>query len=470
MARFGKTAGAAATYILLASLQRGMSLLILPFITHAMSPSEYGAASMLTAGSLLLTALVAAPLVQIIIRSAARREEDGPALLRAAGTYCYFIMPGAGVLAAVGVALLVPAALGVPGSIWAIELLAIGFQPATSVFALWVAQAREDFTKFAKLSLTSIVVTAASKLVLVVILNLGVFGWALADLISAALSAVISIWLVRLPRAAISPDHIRYIWRFSLPLIPHSASFWALASLSRPAMAAVSTLDQVGILSFGLSLAQVAGLILGEINRSVLPRYSREMLQAPTSETLGPVRWQLVSAFIIPAAVGLGVAVTGRWLFAEAFWQSFLLTGVLLVGQAAYGLYFIPMNYLTQTAGLPRYGALSSGAGAILVFVWILALGHRYGAIGVAYATTAGYFVMAAVAAALAGKYLDIAWRTWLVNWPEVILAAGSLAFGVAALAVPLGSSLSWNFAGLCLALGLGASLVTVRSSRRSQG
>jgi hypothetical protein len=49
---------------LLAGLQRGVSLLILPFITHAMSPVEFGAASMLTAASLLLTAVVAAPLIR----------------------------------------------------------------------------------------------------------------------------------------------------------------------------------------------------------------------------------------------------------------------------------------------------------------------------------------------------------------------------------------------------------------------
>jgi O-antigen/teichoic acid export membrane protein len=229
-------------------------------------------------------------------------------------------------------------------------------------------------------------------------------------------------------------------------------------------MAAVSSLDQVGLLSFGLNLAMLASLILAEINAAVLPRYSRESFPAPTNETLGPVRWQLIAAFVVPAVVGCGVAVAGRWIFAEAYWPSFLLTGVLLIGQAAYGLYVIPMNYLTQTAGHSKYSALASGAGAALILVSILILGHRYGAVGVAGATAAGYLTMAGVAIILTSALkLDIAWSSWLANWPEVLLAAAALTSGVVALAAPVGSTLGWTLAGGCLVLVLGAVVVAAR-------
>jgi O-antigen/teichoic acid export membrane protein len=448
----------------LAGLQRGVAFLILPFITHAMSPDEYGAASMLTAASLLLTAVIGLPLVQLIIRAAAREDEDGPALLRLTGTYCYLLLPITVALVAVAVALFVPEVLGVTGFIWGIELLAIGFQPAATVFALWVAQAREDLRRFVWLSSTSVIATAASKLVLVVILELGVLGWAISDLLSAVLSAVLAMSLVRLPRARVHSHHIRYTLKFSLPLIPHSTSLWALNSLSRPAMAAVSTLGQVGLLSFGLNLASVASLFLAESNRAVLPRYSREAFPAPTRETSAAVSWQLTGAFVVPAVVGSGVAMVGQWLFAEAYWPSFYLTGVLLIGQAAYGLYLIPMNYLTQTAGRPKYSALASGAGAALILVSILVLGQRYGAGGVAYATAAGYLTMAVVAFILTiGHRLDIEWRYWLGNWPDVVSAAAALGCSVAALASPVGSTAGWMFASSCLLLALGAVVLTAR-------
>lgn len=468
MSRLGKTGRAAATYIVLAGLQRSISLLILPFVTHAMTPSEYGAASMLSAASLLLTAVIASPLIQVIIRAAARGEDDGPALLRIAGTYCYFVVPVVVGIVAAAVALF-HEILGVAGYVWGIELLAIGFQPAAAVFALWVAQAREDLPRFVWLSATSVLVTAASKLVLVVGMHLGVLGWVISDLLSAIVSGVLAVFLVRLPRARWDSAQVHYLLKFTLPLIPHSVSFWALACLSRPAMAAVSTLDQVGLLSFGVSLAQVAGIVLAESNRAVLPRYSRETFRSPTSETLAPVRWQFVAAFVVPAVIGSGVAVLGQLIFAEAFWPSFFLTGVLLVGQAALGLYLIPMNYLTQTAGLPKYSGLASGAGATVILGLILILGHRYGAVGVAYITAAGYLTMAAVALILTRTHkLDIAWRSWWPNWPEFTLAVGSLACSVAALASPVDSALKWLFIGTCLVFAAGAGALTASRKSRS--
>ena len=452
--------------MLLASLQRGISFVILPFVSHAMSPDEFGAASTLTATALFVTAVVGTPLIQLIIRAAARGEEDGPALLRLMGTYCYFLLPITVALVAAAVALFMPPVLGVSGPIWAIELLAIGLQPAASVYALWVSQAREDLVRFAWLSSTSIVATAASKLLLVVLLELGVLGWVLSDLISAILSAVLALMLVRLPRAQVTREHLRSVLKFTLPLVPHTASLWAVTSLSRPAMAAVSSLDQVGLLAFGTNLAMIAGLVMAETNRAVLPRYSREVFPAPTHETLMPVRWQLVTAFVVPAIIGIGIALIGPLIFADAYWPSFALTGILLISQAAYGIYLIPMNFLTQSAGLPKYSPLASGAGAALILVLILLLGHRYGALGVAYITLAGYATMAFLAMILVViTKLDIAWNSWLRDWPAVFLGVVALAAGVFALSAPVGSSVVLTWAVVALIFSLGAGVLAARRS-----
>ena len=462
------TGRAAATYVVLAALQRGVSFLILPFITHALPPGEYGAASMLSTTSVLLAVVIATPLIQLIIRAAARGGETGPALLRAMGTYCYFVLPVVVAFGAAVISIAVPQILGVAGHIWGIELLATGLQPAASVYALAVVQAREDVHRFTLISLTSVVVTAASKLALVVQLDMGVLGWALSDLVSAVISAAMALLIVRRPRARVRARDIRYILSFCAPLIPHSAAFWALTSASRPAMAAVSTFDQVGLLSFGLNLAQIAGLVLGETNRAALIRYSRETFPAPTRQTFNLVKWQLLAAFVVPATVGVGVAIGGQRLFAEAYWTSFPLTGILLIGQAALGLYLIPMNYLTQTAGLPKYSALASGAGAVVIMGWIACYGHKYGAIGVACATAAGYLMMAAVAMILTLSHgLDIEWRAWLRTWPEMLLAGAGLACAVTALAAPSGTPAVWATVGVCFVC---MSTAVVLSIRRTGG
>lgn len=462
--RIGTTGRAAATYLLLAGLQRGISLLILPFISHSMSPAQYGAASILTTSALLVVTVAAAPVEQFVFRVAARGERDAPALIRATGLYCFIVLPMIMAVVAAGVSLLMPNLFGVDATIWGIELVAVGFLPAATYFALPYVRARHDLRRFMLLALTSILATAISKVVLIVVFQTGVLGWAISDLISAVLSAFLAMVLVRLPSGRITAAHVRAVARFSIPLVPHRASFWALSSLSRPALATVSTLTQVGLLSLGLNLASVANMILGEIQQAVLPRYSRESFPAPTDETRALVRWQLLLSLTVPAVVGAGVAIGGRWLIAEPYWPSFALTGILLCGQVAYGLYLIPMNFVVQAAGLPKFSAIASVAGAAVILGGIVVFGRRFGALGVAYATAIGFLVMAVVALALTyGLKLEIRWGAWRSCWPEMSIATAGMACSVVALAFPVGSAPACAFAGACLMLVVSALIAASR-------
>lgn len=421
---------------------------------------------MLSSTSVFLTMVTAAPLVHLVVRAAVRGEKNGSAQIRIAGIYCYYAMPLVGTVAAAFVALFVPSFLGVPGNLWALELLATGFQPAASTFAMSIAQANEDLRRFLLITSTSLAVNVVSKLYFVVWLESGILGWVISDLLAAVCSAVVAMFLVRVPRAKLAIQHVRDILRYCLPLIPHVASLVAIGFLSRPALAAVSTLAQVGIFSFALNLALFAGVILVEINRAFLGRYARERFPAPTDETRRAVGWQLVAAFVVPAIIGASAAIAGPWVFAADYWPSFRLAGLLLIGQAAYGLSLIPMNYLTQTGGVTKYSAVVSGSGTALILFSVLIFGHRYGALGLSYATAAGYSVMAIVAMGLVSAHgFDIAWSAWRVNWPEICLALTALSSTVAALQLQAGSTSSQITAATALGLSLGA-IVLLRPLR----
>lgn len=439
---FGRTGHAAALYILLAGLQRGTPLFILPFISQVMSPAEYGAATMLTVTSLLLVTIIAAPLESFVFRVSARGGDDAPALLRATGMYCYWFTPLICAVFAGCVAMFVPSFLEVTGHVWAVELLAVGFQPAMAYFALPMVQARQNLVTFAFLASTSILLMASSKLILLLVLQLGVLGWAISDLFTAAMSAMLAFALVRLPHGRTNIGHLRAVAGFAVPLIPHKASLWAIASLSRPALALVSSLTQVGLLSLGWNVATIANLILSEINRATLPRYSRETFPAPTHETRTAVRVQVVLSLTVPAAVGAALTLVGGWIFPPPYWPAFALTGIILVGQAAYGLYLIPTNYVVQAAGTTKPVALASGAGAGLILACLLAFGHTYGATGAAYAITGGIVTMLLISTSITRFLkLRISWRSWARCWPEAALGFVALTCSVTALMFPVGSS-----------------------------
>jgi Na+-driven multidrug efflux pump len=153
-------------------------------------------------------------------------------------------------------------------------------------------------------------------------------------------------------------------------------------------------------------------------------------------------------------------------IFAEAYWPSLFLAGVLLVSQVAYGLYLVPMNYLTQTAGLPRFSALASGTGAAVILTTVLLFARTYGAAGVSYGTVAAYLMMAIAAFALTlANKLEIEWHTWVKAWPEIVLSCAALVCSVAALTLPDAriSELGLAISGLIFVAG--ATLVTLRRS-----
>jgi O-antigen/teichoic acid export membrane protein len=452
MARSGKTRRAAASYILLSGLQRGVGLLILPFVARVMTPAEFGGVTMVASASFLLVSALASPLESQVMYSAPRGGDEGPALLRVAGIYCYRVLPFVAAIPAAVMALFVPVFLSVPGKIWAIEILAMGFTPAMGVFGLAMVRASQDLRRFFVLAGTSLVVFTVAKLTLVVVWRWGMLGWAISDLITAVASYAVAVALVRLPAVRVQRRHVRNVVAFSAPIIPNNVSFWAITSLSRPLLARVSTLAEVGFLSAGLSVATAVTVFVLEVNRAVQPRFSLERFPAPTEQTFNPVRWQIVLALAIPATAGGVFALIGQWIFPPPYWSAFPLTGILLIGQAAYGLYPIAMNYLILTAGLSRLSSIASASGALVILISILAVAGSYGGIGVAFATTAGFCAMVVVAFALTKvAKLDIRWRKWLVCWPQIIPMAIALGLAEVALWSPVGSPTARAFAVACL-------------------
>ena len=464
-----RTGIAAVLYIVLSGLQRGAPVLMLPFVAGAMSPDEYGASTMLTASAMVIVTIAASPLDAIVFRSGARQEEDSAANLRIAGLYCYLVAPVVCALFAGCVALFVPSFLGVGGRIWAIELLAIGFQPPLSYFAMPLVQARQDLPKFIFLSLSATVLMVSTKMLMVVIWKQGVTGWVVSDLLTAIGSAFLAVIVVRPPRATVKRSNVRALLRYTVPLIPHKASVWAIYSLNRPLMAAVSTATQVGFLSLGWNIASVAILILTEVNKAALPAYSREVLPAPTSETYSMVRYQVVLAFAVPGLIGAAVALLGEWIFSASYWEAFPLTGILLVGQAMLGIYLVPTNYIAQTAGTTRPVFIASSAGAVITFVSLMIFGRLYGALGASFAIAGGLFSMAVIATILTRvAKVEISWSSWLCFWREFLCAAATLGLSVFALALPVGSASARMISMVAILASVGAILIVYRS--RSAG
>ncbi|MBT2248088.1 oligosaccharide flippase family protein [Arthrobacter sp. BHU FT2] len=402
----------ALVYVTFGFLQRGLSLLLLPFVTRVMTPGDYGAVSVVVAGGSLFGVVFGSALESAVFRWSVRSNKLSNSVLQLAAFYLYLVLPIVALATACVLVALDTEILSISSLIWSLEILACGLMPAVSFLALPMIRAVHDLKRFVLVSSVSIFSLISTKILLVLIFPLGLPGWVLSDFLAAVISFVVSAFLVNIPAGGDARRGIRKLLGFSLPLVPHRVAFWALSSLSRPAMAVVLPLSQVGLFSLGLNFAGVASLILVEINRALLPQYSKETFPAPTKDTRRIARIQIAAALSVPILVGAGVAFASPLLISSDFIEALPIVAILLVAQTMYGLYLIPANYTVQSAGHTKTNWYPSVAGAVFIFLTILLFGDDVGTMGVSFFTIAGYLVMASGATIITKRIsLDIAWR-----------------------------------------------------------
>lgn len=451
------TGRAILVYLGLAGAQRVAGFLIVPFVSHLLSPAEYGTIAVVSAVAFGLSAITGGPVEPLLYRYGAAGGERAPAIIRAIGLYVCAVLPAAFVLFGVGIMLSGPELFGASGLIWGIEIVAIGLASVATSYALPIFRARRRLVRFSVLAASSLGAMVGSKIVFVIVMQLGVFGWVLSDLTAAIVGAALGVALVRIPRARVTRAVVREVAMFALPLIPHRTAFWAVSNLSRPAMALVATLAETGVLAFALSFAGIVGVVIVEIQNAVIPEYGKEEFPAPRA-TRQVVRIQVIAALVVPALAGAAIAVLVPVAVAQAFWEAIPVAGILMLGQAALGFYVIPMNYATITAEHTRYNSITSGVGALVILGGVVIYGTSGGAAAAAWATTMGYVVMALLAFGLASALrLRIAWRV-------VFRDVCGIAFGIVALGLsfvstlaPVGSPVMWGFATMAVILSLAA-------------
>ncbi|CAB4722693.1 MAG: hypothetical protein F2667_10950 [Actinobacteria bacterium] len=451
----------AAVYVLVGIAQRSLALLILPFVTRVLSPGDYGRVSIVVTVLTLVGVIFAASLEVPLFRALARG--GGGDIVRWSRAYTVYWLPGTCVLLATLLGVLDVIGVAPQARLWAIELASAGLVAALTYFGLPILRATDQLARYFILAAGWMACLVGTKLLFLGWLLPGPIGWVTSDLVSAGFAWLMVVLLVRAPvsdPAAPRPaDEPRSPWalvRMCAPLVPHRLSFWALTSLSRPALVLVVSISAVGLFSFAVSVAAISMLLLAELNRSVLLEYSRETFPAPTASTGTIVVVQATAAVAIPALLALGVSLTGTLLVGSDYYTAIPIVGLLLLGQVAYGIYLIPMNFLVQTAGLFKWSSLASVFGAAVILGSILLAGSQGSLRLVAVGNSIGYAAMCVAAFVLvriAG--LQISWRRCVPALPVVLLLVGALVTGVVATAVfPDPARFGWA--------GVGVAMVTV--------
>jgi O-antigen/teichoic acid export membrane protein len=234
-------------------------------------------------------------------------------------------------------------------------------------------------------------------------------GGALAGQLVGGLGvvAVTAVMLARMPRRRFDRQLMGRALRFGLPLLPHGLAAWSLNFSDRwligltIGLPTLATQAAVGIYSFGYLIGQGVALVAISFNAAWVPFW-----YARGDGERGPRLLREATTLVMGGLTALAVAVAAfapelTRLLATRRWGDEALgaidvTVIVTFASLIYGLYFMLVSTIflrRRTAALPL---ITLAAGLTNLTVNLLLI-PRLGITGAAWATLAGYAMLAGV-------------------------------------------------------------------------
>jgi len=242
-------------------------------------------------------------------------------------------------------------------------------------------QVRKQAIKYGALQISRSLLNVILSLGLVVGLLKGADGRMSAQIWTAALFAVIAVWLLKRGGLLIffrwRPDFIRDALRFGVPLIPHVGGAFLLASIDRFVINSELGLAQTGIYMVAVQFVAALALVFDAVNKAYVPwlfeRLKRNQASEKRQIVLFTYGW-----YALILCGGAMAFLIGPWLVTfvagEKYARAGDVIGWLALGQVFGGMYLMVTNYIffSKRTGLLSLVTIASGLiNVALLFILI---------------------------------------------------------------------------------------------------
>jgi O-antigen/teichoic acid export membrane protein len=375
-----------------------INFLLLPLYTRVLSPTEYGALTLLLVFEAFLKPTLRCGLDSAYLRLYfdVRLEEDRRTL---ATTVLVFLLALNGaaltILWAAG-PWLTRSLLGSGDYVAALRLVALHTVLSNFVFLpLNLFRAQERSSLVGLLTFVRSFATVGTRLVLVVGLKQGVFGLALADVI------VTSAFVVGLARplwgmvgGRLSLPVLRAALRYGFPQVPNGLLSQVMAMSDRYVLGMRMSLRDVGVYSIGSTMASILKLFPVAFETAWMP-FAYSSLTRPDAPAVFARLGSYAFAILCFAALAVTLLAQPLTILAlpVSFHQAPTVVPVLALGitiQAAAWFLATSLNVAKQTSRYP----FTTAAGAVASLLASLALVPSFGAIGAAVGVLCGQTVL----------------------------------------------------------------------------
>ncbi|MGE7991590.1 lipopolysaccharide biosynthesis protein [Pseudomonas sp. NPDC089554] len=371
---------------------------LLPILTRALGPEEYGFVAVFTILCACATAVISLGVGAAFTRQYYHLDQAGFAVFAGTSICVIVLLTVLGTVLSIPLGAFFKERLPLPASWISCAIASAG---ALAICNAWLAcaQVKSRALQYGVFQVSMTLLNVAASLILVLLLELQGVGRVLGQLLAFIAFAVVAVfsmwrsgWLVFIFDGA----SFRWLVAFGLPIIPHSISGVVISMSDRLVLGHLKGAAVVGVYAVAAQLSMIMALMVDSLNKAYVPwLYSRLALDQESVRrklvrlsyvyfvgvlVLATVLSAVVPEFVVFIAGEDYAAATGYlpWLFfSGAFTGMYYMVGLYI-------------NYAAQN----KYLSYASTAAALLTPVACYLLIERHGAVGAAQGALVGQIVL----------------------------------------------------------------------------
>jgi O-antigen/teichoic acid export membrane protein len=396
----------------------GINFLLMPLLSHYLSPADNGINSILNTYVTLiipLVGLVAAGLIQVEYYHLEDKREFAslfsslqiipivPTLLLAAVTGLFYprIAP---------LLELPPEDLWWALSIFPIAWLSIYIESAVGYQI--IQKAAKTYAYF---NISRVLVEASLTILFVVILKMGWKGRILSWMLTTFLYSGIAIWYFHGHRLLSWAIKLHYIKRgiiFGAPLILHTLGKFIVNQSDRLFIAKMISVDEAGIYSIGYTLGTVILILSTAFSNMMGPLVMDRLKVFSEKGRLEIVRLSYAGIGVLIAGVALLQIITPflfKYLIARSYSNGAPYVFWVSLGYFFWGIYLIFVNYIFyyKKNGFLGWMAIVNVVVNIALNLWLIPM---MGGLGAALATAISFFIIMVLVVWYATRLVSLPW------------------------------------------------------------
>lgn len=396
-------------YLLSNIINASIPFLLLPILTRALSPAEYGQIAMFQT---LVAGLVA--FIGLNAVGAANRkyydEENSLYELSQYNGVCLQILLGSTVVLIIICTIFskhLSDFLSIPVS-WIYSALLLSSLSFVMNLRLGQWQVRGEALKFGALQINNSLLNMLLSLLLVITLHYGAQGRVDAQVMAAALSAGVAFYMLIKDKLVFlfcwRLDYLKQALQFGVPLIPHIFGFFLLSAVDRFVINQKLGLGQAGIYMVAVQLSMALSIVFDAINKAYVPWLFEILKRDDLAEKRKVVKYTYFYFLLLLLLAPIPFLI-GPWalvlIAGEEYRAAGEVIGWLCLGQIFGGMYLMVTNYVfyAQKTGSLSVVTIASGMlNVLLLFVMV----NEYKLLGAAWA-----FVLAKLVQFLSVYYIS---------------------------------------------------------------